>query len=244
MATSYPGSLDSLTNPTASDSLGSATVPHADQHANANDAIEAIETVLGVSPAGTNTSTVGNRVARVENKLYLNTGAVETFPRQVASGTIALGSSVAKLTLFTPGEGLNVSQIQTACLTGGTDTLGTTTRRMGLFTVSGSTYTLVARTASDSTLFTSSSTIYTRSLDTTGGYPANYTLVAGTTYAVGLVAYNTGGTFGAPTMIGCGVNTILAGLTPVISVAPTITDLATFTSTNVGTTQVYFRMLP
>jgi len=29
MTTNYPSSLDSLTNPTASDSLGSATVPHA-----------------------------------------------------------------------------------------------------------------------------------------------------------------------------------------------------------------------
>ena len=43
MSSNYPGALDALTNPTASDTLNSATVPHADQHANANDAIEAIE---------------------------------------------------------------------------------------------------------------------------------------------------------------------------------------------------------
>lgn len=53
MATSYPGALDALTNPTASDTLDSVTVPHADQHANANDAIEAIEAELGTDPAGT-----------------------------------------------------------------------------------------------------------------------------------------------------------------------------------------------
>ena len=41
-----------MTNPTAADTLNSATVPHADQHANANDAIEAIEATLGVNPQG------------------------------------------------------------------------------------------------------------------------------------------------------------------------------------------------
>ena len=53
MATSYPDGLDNFTNPTASDYLDSATVPHATQHANANDAIEAIETELGTDPKGT-----------------------------------------------------------------------------------------------------------------------------------------------------------------------------------------------
>ena len=52
MATSYPGTLDNFTNPTGSDTLDSATVPHATQHANANDAIEAIEAELGTNPKG------------------------------------------------------------------------------------------------------------------------------------------------------------------------------------------------
>ena len=46
MATNYPTSLDSFTNPTSSSTLNSPS--HAAQHANANDAIEAIETKLGV----------------------------------------------------------------------------------------------------------------------------------------------------------------------------------------------------
>lgn len=50
MASSYPGGLDALTNPTGSDSM--ASVSHASQHANANDAIEAIQTELGTDPAG------------------------------------------------------------------------------------------------------------------------------------------------------------------------------------------------
>jgi len=46
-AVSYPTSLDSLTNPSGTDSV--ATVSHSSQHSNANDAIEALEAKLGIS---------------------------------------------------------------------------------------------------------------------------------------------------------------------------------------------------
>jgi hypothetical protein len=49
MTTSYPSSLDSFTNPTATDTLDSATVPHAAQHDNLNDAVKAVETALGAN---------------------------------------------------------------------------------------------------------------------------------------------------------------------------------------------------
>ncbi len=45
MATSFPTSKDNLSNPSSTDEL----VGHAEQHANANDAIEAIENVIGVT---------------------------------------------------------------------------------------------------------------------------------------------------------------------------------------------------
>jgi hypothetical protein len=49
MATNYPGALDSYTNPTSTDTLDSATVPHATQHTNLNDAVVAVETALGTN---------------------------------------------------------------------------------------------------------------------------------------------------------------------------------------------------
>jgi len=52
MATNYPNALDSLTNPTATDTLDSVTVPHASQHTDINDAVEAIEGELGTNPKG------------------------------------------------------------------------------------------------------------------------------------------------------------------------------------------------
>jgi hypothetical protein len=66
MATSYPSSLDNFINPTATDSLSSGVVPHAEQHANLNDAIEAVQTVLGILPAGS-FLTIKDRIAASES---------------------------------------------------------------------------------------------------------------------------------------------------------------------------------
>jgi hypothetical protein len=58
--------LDALTNPTATDLMDSVTVPHATQHANANDAIEAIQAELGTDPAGAS-ATVKARLDAVDS---------------------------------------------------------------------------------------------------------------------------------------------------------------------------------
>jgi hypothetical protein len=52
MATDFPTSLDNFTNPTSSDNLDSPS--HSAQHANANDAIEAIEAKVGITGVGFN----------------------------------------------------------------------------------------------------------------------------------------------------------------------------------------------
>jgi len=68
MSTSYPGSLDNFVNPSPSDSLNSGIVPHAQQHANLNDAVEAIQTVIGVNPAGAHL-TVKDRIISAESSI-------------------------------------------------------------------------------------------------------------------------------------------------------------------------------
>jgi hypothetical protein len=68
VTTSYPGAVDNLTNPTPSDTLNSATVPHAAQHANTNDAIEAIQNTLGTNPQGTS-ATVKDRIVAAEGAI-------------------------------------------------------------------------------------------------------------------------------------------------------------------------------
>jgi hypothetical protein len=52
----FPTSLDSLTNPVAGDALNSVTVPHATQHANLNDAVEALEAKVGIDGSAVATS--------------------------------------------------------------------------------------------------------------------------------------------------------------------------------------------
>jgi hypothetical protein len=90
MATNYPASLDNLVNPTATDTLNSNTVPHHLQHANANDAIEALQTVLGVSPAGSHL-TVKDRIVAAEqsisNQSILN-GLTDVTISEAANGNI------------------------------------------------------------------------------------------------------------------------------------------------------------
>ena len=70
MATNYPNQLDVLINPTATDKLNSNTVPHHQQHANLNDAVEAVQTVLGLAPAGSYL-TVKDRIIAVESTLVV-----------------------------------------------------------------------------------------------------------------------------------------------------------------------------
>ena len=56
MTTNFPSGLDSFTNPTATDAMDSVTVPHADQHANVNDAVEALQAKVGVDGSAVTTS--------------------------------------------------------------------------------------------------------------------------------------------------------------------------------------------
>ncbi len=76
MTTSYPISLDTLTNPTSGSDP--SVVGHASQHANANDAIEALQAKLGI---GASTPTSGN--------LLVGTGVGSaTWSKAAPTGTI------------------------------------------------------------------------------------------------------------------------------------------------------------
>lgn len=90
MATQYPNSLDNFINPTATDTLNSVTVPHADQHSNLNDAVEAIETVMGLNPAGAHL-TVKDRIiaaeTQINNQSVLN-GLTDVTIGGVSSGDV------------------------------------------------------------------------------------------------------------------------------------------------------------
>lgn len=69
MATNFPTSLDALTNPIGSDTL--ASPDHAGQHANANDAIEALQAKVGVDSSAV-TSSLDYKVAQKIDKTIVD----------------------------------------------------------------------------------------------------------------------------------------------------------------------------
>lgn len=113
---------------------------------------------------------------------------VETAPR-INLNLASLTSGTVSFSFFTPLVTVTVGTVSMAAAT--TAASGLTLARMGLYTFDETTATLVARTASDTTLFTVASTLYTRSFDTTGGYPATYTLQAGQRYALAVICVGT-----------------------------------------------------
>ena len=56
MTINYPTSLDNFTNPSASDTLDSPTAPHATQHSDLNDAVEALQAKVGADSSAVTTS--------------------------------------------------------------------------------------------------------------------------------------------------------------------------------------------
>jgi hypothetical protein len=139
---------------------------------------------------------------------------VDSMPRVTAVGTITANSGLVVWSFFTPVVSVTVSQI-TMSTTGGAVLVGGTLARMGLYTypTDGGIATLVARTASDTTLFTATNTVYTRSFDTTGGYPSTYTLQAGTRYGAAYICV--GST--PPAVTGRSVVSAIAALSPRLS---------------------------
>lgn len=69
MPTNFPSGLDNFTNPTAADNLNSVLVPHADQHSNENDAIEALEAKVGIDGSLV-TGSLDYRVTQVEGSTH------------------------------------------------------------------------------------------------------------------------------------------------------------------------------
>lgn len=161
-----------------------------------------------------------------------------TFRHEGMSSAISPGSTNVLITFFTPSVSITISQILMS--SGAVASSGLTLARMGLYTATESAVTLVARTASDTTLFAATNTAYTRSFATAGGFPATYNLVAGTRYAVGVIQIGT--TPGQ--LVGKFSQTGVTTLTPRVTTAIFgQSDLASTSSFNTNQAIVYARLL-
>lgn len=134
--------------------------------------------------------------------MQANTSSIDWLPRGHGSlGTAAITSGQLVLAFFTAPYNMTATTL-TFC-TGGTATASLTLCRFALFTVSETitdsvtvtspVITMVARTASDTTIGNSTNTLFSRTFSTAGagGYPASYSLVAGTRYAAGIIVVGT-----------------------------------------------------
>lgn len=103
MASNFPSSLDNFTNPTSSNTLDNPS--HSSQHSDINDAVEAIETKLGigVSPAGS---------ASVGQVLGISSAGTSTWTSSISSASISStlisGGTVSLSTFTSPEETLNI----------------------------------------------------------------------------------------------------------------------------------------
>jgi len=182
----------------------------------------------------------------VDSNLYLTaatvagatnetTSVVDVYPRSGNfSGTPS--SSTTYFTFFTPRWDATVSSLSVASAS--TQTTGQSLVRFGLYTVDGSgNATLVARTASDTTIFSSANTVYTRTFNTTGGYPSTYSLVAGTRYAIGVVvvAATTGTVYTAFNSIPSALSTLSPRMTGLVAATSDLpTTASTYSTSTIG----------
>lgn len=174
-------------------------------------------TLLDDTSAAAMLATIGGtNLTNLLAALGMTTTDVDGIPRWVREESNNLASGTARMVEFTPLVDILITKL--ACTSGTVVSSGLTLARMALCTVSGSTLTAVARTASDTTLLNGSQTLYQKALDTGGGYPASYQLVAGTRYAMGVLA----------------VGTTAGSLTSIVTVGATIGQTPRIASAKAG----------
>ena len=162
-----------------------------------------------------------------------STSAIDVFDRNTVTTSRVTNTGTVYFSFFSPAFNMSVSSITYSSAS--TIYSGVTLCRFGLYSWDGTTLTLLARSASDTTIFAAQNTLYQRSFDTTGGYPSSYTLTAGTRYAVAVIVVAT-----SAGSVQC-VNSpsVLAALTPRIQgTKASQSDLPTSTNTFGGTTEI------
>ena len=73
--TNYPNGLDDFVNPTPTDSM--ETVSHADQHANTNDAIEAIQQKIGINNSE-DESSIDYKISQLAKRTWIDYVTIKT----------------------------------------------------------------------------------------------------------------------------------------------------------------------
>jgi Major tropism determinant N-terminal domain len=126
----------------------------------------------------------GDAFGSLAGNLNQSLAVVDVYPR-TGNSNATVTSGTAYLTFFTPMWNATISSL--SIVSANTIASGTSLARLGLYVFDGTTATLVARTASDTSLLSTANTVFTRALSSVGGFPETYTLQAGTRYALGFI---------------------------------------------------------
>jgi hypothetical protein len=93
MASNFPSSLDSFTNPSSSDAMDSVSVPHASQHSDLNDAVEALQAKVGADSSGV-ASSHDYKIAQLPAGVLASAKSTADFTGIGTSGTDIVNVSV------------------------------------------------------------------------------------------------------------------------------------------------------
>ena len=165
MPTNFPTSVDNFTNPTANDSLNLPS--HSTQHANANDAIEAIEAFALALPRGdlalatvtSNTTALNSEVQRATVSFTAVTGRLYKVTWSEPSIQNGVNASVNSLRLRLDAVGGTQLQLGTIYYSGASFEQGAVYYYIGTFTAgTRSVFATVQTNAATGTLYRGSST--------------------------------------------------------------------------------------
>jgi hypothetical protein len=170
-----------------------------------------------------------------------STTSLDIPSRTHVNATTAVTTNITYFSFFTATEALTVSNISFS--SGSSPASGVTLVRFGLYTFDGTTATLVARTNNDSSRFTVANTVYTGALDSTGGFPTSYNLVAGQRYAVAVVVVASTTPQLASVAFGAASTAIMALSPRVVGFAGSTSDLPATRNSFSGITHAYWSRL-
>jgi hypothetical protein len=170
-----------------------------------------------------------------------STTSLDIPTRTEVNASTAVTTNITYFSFFTPTEALTVSNISFS--SGSTPASGVTLVRFGLYTFDGTTATLVARTNNDASRFTVANTVYTGALDSTGGFPTSYNLVAGNRYAVAVVIVASTTPQLAAVSFGAASTAIMALSPRVVGFAGSTSDLPATRNSFSGITHAYWSRL-
>lgn len=176
MATNFPTSLDTLTNPTATDKV--STVDHASQHANANDAIEALQAKVGIN-SSTVTSSFDYKLTQVTGADYaVGLAKTQTLTNKTLTSPTISGANISSSVMTANTNNVLASSLKSA--TTSIDIASSSAPTNGQTLIATSTTSATWQTPSTSVANTLTATLLTASNTTSSVSVVSFTITGNT----------------------------------------------------------------